>query len=47
VLYESESTLLLKSSAEVGVMNGIESYSGYDKALGNGRSAFNHLRCGT
>jgi hypothetical protein len=39
--------LLLTSSAVVGVMNGVEAYSGYDKALENGRSAFNHLRCGT
>jgi len=39
--------LLLKSSAEVGVVNGIEPYSGNDKALGDGRSAFNHMRFGT
>jgi hypothetical protein len=39
--------LLLKSSAEVGVVNRMEAYSGNDKALGDGRSSFNHLRYGT
>jgi len=35
--------LLLKSSAEVGVVNHMEAYSGNDKGLGDGRWSFNPL----